>query len=273
MARRAEQLGFESLWLGDHLAVPTSDTSSARDKFYEALSVLGFLAGVTTSVKLGTGVIIIPYRHPVYLAGSLATADCLSGGRLIFGASSGWMEEEFRALGVPFRNRGPRTDEYLRVVQYLWETPRPHSFSGRFVDFRDIKYEPAPVQRPKIPLWIGGNSRAAMERAVKMGDAWFPLHIGTDRLRRRVDSFDEACQSLGREQRPLLAMNTSVDFKIKDEGASSGLFGSVDRVMASLGEYSDAGLDYLVSDFPREGIPEFVESMETFAERVIPAFR
>lgn len=270
VARRAEELGFDSVWLGDHVAVPVSDTTSARDRFYEILTVLGYLAGVTARVRLGTGVVIVPYRHPILAASALATADCLSGGRLVFGASAGWLPEEFAALGVPFRQRGARTDEYLQVIRYLWTSERPHSFHGRFVDFDDIKFMPPPLQRPHPPIWIGGNSRAAMRRAVLEGEAWFPLELSLDRLARRADDLARLAAEAGRREPPLLAMNTSVDFA-EGQPRAGDFCGPPARIVDEMGRYGEAGLDYAVVDFPRSSLGLLLETMERFVHDVVPA--
>jgi probable F420-dependent oxidoreductase len=272
VAQRAEALGFESLWLGDHLAVPASDENSARDRFYEAITTLGYLVGVTSRIQLGTGVLIVPYRHPILMATSLATADRLSNGRIIFGGASGWMEEEFEALSVPFERRGARTDEYLQVIKHLWTTPRPHTFHGRYVRFENIKFAPELFRVSPPPVWIGGNSRAAVQRAVDHGDAWFPLHISLERMERRVAHLRDLCEQRGREEQPVVAMSSSVDFGAPpQEAAPWGFQGSPEQLVEELRAYEEAGLDYLVLDFPRTSLQALCATMETFAERVMPA--
>lgn len=272
VAQRAEALAFESLWLGDHVAVPASDESSARDRFYEAITTLGYLAGVTSRIQLGTGVLIVPYRHPILMATSLATADRLSNGRIIFGGASGWMEEEFKALGVPFEKRGARTDEYLQVIKHLWTTPRPHTFHGRYVRFENIKFAPELIGASPPPVWIGGNSRASIRRAVDHGDAWFPLHISLERMERRVAHLRDLCEQRGREGQPFVAMSSSVDFGAPPQGAAPwGFHGFPEQLVDELHAYAEAGLDYLVLDFPRTSLQALCATMETFAERVMPA--
>ncbi|MBT7371258.1 MAG: TIGR03619 family F420-dependent LLM class oxidoreductase, partial [Gammaproteobacteria bacterium] len=263
----------ESLWLGDHVAVPVSDQSAARERFYEAMTVLGYLAGVTSTIQLGTGVLIVPYRHPLLVASQLATADRLSGGRVIFGGASGWLEGEFQALDIPFRNRGARTDEYLQAIKHLWTTPRPHTFEGRYVQFEDIKYAPQLYKEADPPpVWIGGNSRAAATRAVKYGDAWFPLHITRERLAGRKAYLLEQCQQFGREKPPLIAMGSSAEFVERaDAPQSYGFQGSAGQIVEELSAYSEAGLDYLVLDFPRASLKGLCATMEMFADKVIPA--
>jgi len=273
VAQEAETLGFDSLWLGDHVSVPLADDTAARDRFYEMVTTLGYLVGVTSRIKLGTGVMILPYRHPVFVASAVATAHELSGGRIIFGGASGWMKLEFSALGVPFKARGARTDEYIEVIKHLWTNPRPQSFHGSYVDFDNIKFSPELYPGEIPPMWIGGNSRAAASRAVDMGDAWFPLHLSVGNFERRLAYLFELCEQRGREGSPLVAMGSSIDFSPADGVAQAGFQGAVPEVFELIGCYRDLGLDYLILDFPRQSLEKFIESLAQFAEQVIPAFR
>src|SRR5215510_12702739 len=182
IAQKAEALGFDSLWVPDHVVLPTTiksrypynDTGKfniqVAQGFLEPLAALGFLAGVTKRIRLGTWVLVLPHRNPIVTAKTFATLDVLSGGRMILGAGIGWMEEEITLLGAPFNKRGALSDEYLRAMKELWTNPDPQ-FEGQFVRFSGIKCEPKPVQQP-FPVWIGGHSVRAMRRVVELGDGW-----------------------------------------------------------------------------------------------------
>ncbi len=182
-ARMAEESGFDSLWVSDHVVVPRDMTTPypyTRDgrfpvppdtPYLEAVATLLYVAGCTERIALGTSVCIVPWRNPVLLAKQLATLDVLSGGRLIFGAGAGWFPEEFQAMGVPFEHRGTRTDEYLQVTLALWTQDRP-SFAGRFYQVEDVGFAPKPLQQPHPPVWIGGDSDSARRRAGRFGQAW-----------------------------------------------------------------------------------------------------
>lgn len=182
-ARMAEDAGFESLWVSDHIVVPRDMTTPypyTRDgrfpvppdmPYLEAVATLLYVAGCTERIALGTSVCIIPWRNPVLLAKQLATLDVLSGGRLIFGGGTGWFPEEFLALDVPFEHRGTRTDEYLQVMLALWTAEAPR-FAGRFYSIDNVGFAPKPLQRPHPPLWIGGDSANALRRAGRFGQAW-----------------------------------------------------------------------------------------------------
>ena len=160
VAQQAEALGFDSVWVSDHIVVPRSAIPRFGEVFFEPFTTLAYVAGKTKRVRLGTSVIILPYRHPLFMGKALATLDVLSGGRVIVGAAVGWLAEEFEALGIPFTERGARSDEALKVMRALWTEAEP-KFEGKFFRFAGIRAEPKPLQKPHPPIWIGGNSPAA----------------------------------------------------------------------------------------------------------------
>ena len=171
-AQRAEQLGFESVLAGDHIVLPTGGTtqypytatgafaSPADEPFLETLTLLGYLAASTSTIKLGSTVIIVPYRNPVLQAKMFASLDVLSHGRLICGVGVGWLEKEFETLGVPYAARGAVTDEWLAIFKVLW-TERDPAYHGTYYRFSGIQFWPKPVQQPSIPIWVGGHTRRA----------------------------------------------------------------------------------------------------------------
>ena len=179
LARRGEELGFGFLSTGDHLIAPRQIRSrypySVSGEYGNALSfldqptLLSFVAAATSSIRLVTGVLVVPYRSPIHTAKVLATIDVLSGGRLTVGCGVGWMREEFEILDVPpFEERGAVTDEYIRIFRELWTSDDPE-FHGAYCDFSGVVFEPKPVQRPHPPIWIGGESRRAHQAG---GDPW-----------------------------------------------------------------------------------------------------
>jgi len=183
VARKAEDLGYHSLWVSDHIVTPRRLDSpypggrypvQPEWPFLEPVSTLLFAAAVTRRVRLGTSVLVITQRQPVVLAKELATLDVLSEGRLIFGAGAGWMKEEFQALNVPIADHGPRMAEYLEVIRRCWTEDDP-SFDGRFYKLGDVGFYPKPVQKPHPPIWIGGWADGALRRAARYGDAWHAM--------------------------------------------------------------------------------------------------
>ena len=183
----AEAAGFDSVWVSDHLILPRSvesfypygkdgiATFLPDDDYYEPLAALTYLAGCTSTVKLGTHVLILPYRHPVLTAKLLSTLDVLSNGRVILGAGVGWMEEEFSALGLDtYSKRGKVTDEYIMLFKELWTQTNP-DFQGEHYQIANVGFAPKPVQNPHPPIWIGGHTGPAIRRAAKFGDGWLPI--------------------------------------------------------------------------------------------------
>lgn len=182
-ARMAEEAGFESLWLGDHVAVPRGDPDD--DDRLEALSALAFLAGVTTRVRLAVGVLVMPQRQPVLLAKQLSSIDRLSGGRLTVGVGVGHVAEELDAFGVTMAERGARTDECIEAMFALWH-PGEATFSGRWVQFAGVVERPTPLQHPHPPIIVGGHAEAALRRAAQVGDGWFGWDLDVARTARKI---------------------------------------------------------------------------------------
>src|SRR3990167_4485502 len=169
IARRVDALGFDSLWTGDHVSFHTP--------LYESLTLLASYAGITSRVKLGACVYLLALRQPAVAAKVTSTLDALSGGRLIFGVGVGGENpKEFELTGAPHKERGARVTEGIDVVRTLWRDT-PASFDGRFTKFSGVSIDPKPVQRPGPPIWIGGRSDAALDRAGRQGDGWVP-HVG-----------------------------------------------------------------------------------------------
>ena len=176
--RLAENLGFGFLMISDHVAVTPDVQALYPAPFYDPFVLLAWAAGITTKMKIGTTVAILPYRHPLQTARIAANIDRLSGGRFIFGVGVGWAKQEYEALGVPFEHRGAISNEYLQVIRKCW-TEDLVSHEGRWVSFHDVHTAPRPLRAPHPPIWVGGSSEAALRRAVRYGDAWHPIRFRT----------------------------------------------------------------------------------------------
>ncbi|WP_112243114.1 TIGR03619 family F420-dependent LLM class oxidoreductase [Kribbella monticola] len=196
-ARLAEEAGFESLWVGDHIALPENDDDPREQPRIEALIALAHLAALTQRIRLGAGVIVLPQRQPVLLAKQLASIDHLSNGRLTVGIGVGYVEPELNALGVSLAERGARTDEYLAAMRVLWDEPAPH-FDGRFVAFADVFERPRPVQRPHPPIVVGGQSAAAYRRAIQQGNGWYGWDLDLDRTASALSDLRESSKRWSR---------------------------------------------------------------------------
>jgi probable F420-dependent oxidoreductase len=197
VARAAEAAGFESLWGGEHVVLPDPQAPPSpmapTDRILDPVIALTYCAAVTTRVRLGTGIIILPQRNPLVLAKELASLDALSNGRLIVGIGVGYLEPEFRALGAPFERRGAVTDDYLAAMQAIWSQAKP-VYRGRFVSFADVQAHPQPMQRPYPPIVVGGRTAAAFRRAVQHGHGWYGFALDHDATARALAGLREAAQ-------------------------------------------------------------------------------
>jgi probable F420-dependent oxidoreductase len=209
VCRRAEAAGFESLWGGEHVILPSKIESSypytADGKIPampdtpipDPLIWLAFAAAAAPSMRLGTCILIVPQRNPLILAKELATLDQLSGGKVELGLGVGWLEEEFDALGVPWARRGARNDEYIEAMRTLWSGPEVE-FHGEFVDFPKVTCSPRPVQ-PTIPILVGGDSDVAIRRAARLADGYFPGEGDVDRLAGLIERVRRAAEEADRD--------------------------------------------------------------------------
>ncbi len=209
-AQAAEEYGFDSLWVSDHVVVPRNLSSRypyrADGEFpvqpdtpmLDPIATLLFVAGVTQRAKLGTTVLVLPMRNPIITAKMLASLDVLSGGRLILGAGAGWMREEFDLLGMPFERRGARTDDYIQLFKALWTEDNP-SFHGKLLQVEDVGFAPKPLQRPHPPIWVGGHSKPALRRAGRLGDAWHAAFVGPEGLREEYQQVRRYAEEAGRD--------------------------------------------------------------------------
>jgi len=195
VARAAEDAGFESLWGGEHVVLPDPQAPPSpmapEDRALDPVVALTYIAAHTRRVRLGTGIIILPQRNPLVLAKELASLDVLSGGRLIFGVGAGYLEPEFRALGVPFEHRGPRTIEFVEAMIAVWSQAKP-AYRGRLFSFGGIQSHPQPVQQPHPPIVIGGHSPMAYRRAVEHGNGWYGYALDLEGTGRALAGLREA---------------------------------------------------------------------------------
>jgi probable F420-dependent oxidoreductase len=200
VAQAAEAAGFESLWTGEHVVLPDPQVApSPLPPHYPILDpaiALSFLAAHTHTIKLGTGIIILPQRNPLVLAKELASLDVVSKGRLIFGVGVGYLKPEFDALGVSFEHKGARAIDYLQAMQAVWTQAAP-TYAGRFVNFGGIQAKPQPVQQP-LPIVIGGHTKAAYERAVRHAHGWYGFALDVAATERCLAGLHEAAQTVER---------------------------------------------------------------------------
>ena len=271
---RAEELGYDSLWTIDHVIAPTANAAQFG-LLYDPLVVLGLAAGITERIQLGVSVLVLPYRHGVLTAKMVATLDQLSNGRALVGVGSGWNAAESAILGLPFEERGPMTDEWIRVMRELWTNPEP-SFSGRYTQFSDVEFRPPPVQRPHPPIWVGGSSPAALRRTAEFGDAWHPINRTPDQLRDGYAEVARLCERFGREWPPILAPRLDARLVLDERGgpapAHAGhlLEGSPEAFVEQVEELRRIGVEHLVLEFVGRDAEHYFEQVDAFARDVRP---
>jgi alkanesulfonate monooxygenase SsuD/methylene tetrahydromethanopterin reductase-like flavin-dependent oxidoreductase (luciferase family) len=235
-AQTAEGLGFDLLMISDHIAVTPDVAEQYPAPFYEPFTTLAWLAGLTRQIRLGTTVLILPYRHPLLTARMAANLNDLSGGRLVLGVGIGWARQEFDALGVPFRDRGRLTDLHLLAIRVAW------------ADGEDYR-------AGQIPVWVGGNSDAALRRAVRLGDAWHPLRFSPDWLTGALDRLKSIAADLQRPQpalMPRIALQLTATPVTGDDRLAG--HGTIGQITGDLDMLRSLGADTVVLD-PFNGDP------------------
>lgn len=297
LAETGEGLGFDVMWVNDHVIMPRSIESQypytatgqfnefgETGEYLEQLTLLSYLASRTSRVKLLTSVMVVPYRDPVLTAKVLATADVLSDGRLIVGCGAGWMREEFAALGrPPYDQRGSVTEEYIRIFLNLWTEDEP-SYSGRYASYSDIRFEPKPIQHPHPPIWIGGESLPALRRTARVGDAWFPIidnprnPLDTPgRFAAGVSRMRQVAREEGRDPDTIdvaFAINIYDDTRehLGRDGKRRVFTGNAEQIASDISAYASSGVKCVMFGFeidPSSPNPT-LEQMQRFAENVRP---
>ncbi|MCH9671694.1 MAG: LLM class F420-dependent oxidoreductase [Gammaproteobacteria bacterium] len=295
IAERAESLGYALLSVSDHLVVPRqikpeypySDTgefawtADGSADCMEQFTLLGWLAAVTSTIRLLTSVIVIPHRNPLFMAKSIATTDQLSGGRVTLGCGAGWMREEFEALNIPdFDARGRVTNEYIEVMKTLWSESIA-SYSGEFIQFDGVAAEPKPVQNPHPPFWIGGESLAALRRAAAIGDAWYPFgsnpKFRMDTIESYVarrDKLFSLAEANGRDPASIdLAYNCAFHSETEQRRADGErlLFtGTPEQRAEDIRALAGTGVSTMMVNVTSTDRSEMLDRMEAFSRDVMP---
>jgi probable F420-dependent oxidoreductase len=288
VAEEAERLGFDSVWVHDHVIMPSGVTSRypysetgaspfCVDQYiYDPLAVMAAIGARTSRVAIGTSVLIVPYRNPLVLAKQLATIDRISHGRVILGIGVGWMREEFEALGIGdyWEQRGSVTDEFMAVCLDLWTQTGPSSFAGRWVRYEQVGANPRPLQKPYVPIWVGGKTPAAFRRVARYASGYHTITSTPAQVADEVRSVREAVERAGRDPD---------EIAISMLWAGLGVRG-VARTLDAIGEYQRAGMHHLVgipwlldrspADLSDAGrLDATLENMRVFAAEVLRALR
>jgi len=288
-AQQAEALGFYCITVADHVIVPraisvpypyTIDGKYPGMGYHlETLVTMGFLAGATKRIRFVTSVMILPYRNPIVTAKMLASLDVLSGGRVIVGAGVGWMKEEFETLRTEdYAERGKVTDEYIAAFRELWTSDNP-SFNGKYCSFSNIIFQPKPVQKPTIPIWIGGHSSQAIRRAARLGDGWHPIGgvptipLEPAGIKQDMDTLFDFAAKAGRDPNKIrVALKGSLFDREKQitPGKRRRFIGSAEEIASDIRDYRSAGVDTMIFDVRRPSMTETLERMEWMTKEVFP---
>jgi probable F420-dependent oxidoreductase len=280
----AEGSGYDSVWAGDHVLVPAE---AKRMRFFaDPFVTLAFVAGRSSTLLLGTSVVIAPLRNPLVLAKQAATLDFICNGRLILGLGAGWLQREFEYLGVPFHERGQRFDETLRILKAAWASV-PAQFSGRFYTFDDAVLEPQPVQPGGPAIWIGGTSDRALRRAALLGDGWHADDLQASEVARVRERLSALAAPAGRKvdvstrvtTRVMDVAMTSASAPTRAEGyyrgadAWSGIVGRGPELLEQVAEYAAAGSTHFIAQFEHQTVEQHVGAIRVFADVVIKPWR
>jgi probable F420-dependent oxidoreductase len=271
LAVRAETLGFASVWVHDHVFNAGHVFRRIGHKpYYEPLTLLSYVAARTERVGLGTSVLVLPYHNAIRLAKIAATLDVLSGGRLILGVGVGAVAPESEAMGSPYTERGAITDEAIAVMKALWTQEDP-SFAGKYARFSGMPFSPKPLQRPHIPALIGGNSRTAIRRAVRLGDGWHPLAVSPDRLAQAIRDLHAQAQAAGRA---ISEIPVSLSIPLGPSSAQRAALGTEPgEIIRTIQAYADVGVQLLAISGQTDQMTEILPVMDLLAREVLPAFR
>ena len=281
LARRSEELGFDGVFLSDHLTLPTVPGSRypyrsdgalplrPDQDVLEPVTTATYLAAVTSRVQLGFSVLVLPYRHPVLNAKMLATLDVLSAGRLIVGVGVGWMEEEFLALGSDFPHRGQVTDEHIQLMKSLWTRDEP-DFSGQHYRFSEMTMYPKPVQKPHPPIWTGGITTRALLRAARLSDGWHGIRMNPEGIADVAHRLQRMREGSGQDFRGFeVSLRAGLDLTRTELPPSRNpLRGSPEQVADDVQRYRDAGLTYLVLEPRARDAEELTSQIEQLVEQV-----
>lgn len=299
VARKADALGYDFVTACDHIVIPEANRRLIGPRWYDAVATLSYVAAMTSRVRLLTSVVVLPYRNPFTIAKSIATLDVLSRGRVIFGVGVGHLKPEFEALKVPYQDRGPMTDECIRIIKRLW-TEDSVTYEGRYYQCRDVVLEPKPVQKP-LPIWIGGNSKLAVKRAVTMAEGWTPFSLPPEEFQEGAGYGQRLAMQTGRKEPlalvapigPVLRHEDAaprrspeeVERRVQEAAGDSRFYRdilsrnlasipltSAEEMAGRIEKVRAAGATHCNVGFRYRELSHYLEAMEWFAGEVMPRF-
>lgn len=278
VARTADELGFDSVSIPEHFLVPTQAAEVMGGFWPHALTAMAFVAGATSRLVVDSSVIVLPLHDPIALAKAVSTLDLLSGGRVRVSIGVGNLEREFKTVRVPFHQRGRIADEYLAAMVELWTSENP-VFHGKHVDFEGVVFEPRPVQIPHPPIWVGGNSPAAMRRAARH-DGWFPNGLNPTQLAEGLDYLRSQPEFASRTRpfdlmQSVNALVLTADHRlVGDANRSAGKPLNAQVVIDAIEELRASGVTWTSVPIPwADSLDEHIEGLQWIAEEIMPRVR
>ena len=271
IGKRAEELGFDSVWVNHHiLNVGYIFDRLGSKPYYDAITVLTWVAAHTERVRLGTTVLVLPYLNPLVLAKTLATVDVMSKGRLNVGVGVGALKPESDALGSTFETRGRYADESIKIMRELWESEDPE-FDGEFFSFSGVKFSPKPIQKPGPPILIGGASRAALRRVATLGDGWHPIRQSITDLKQNIATIHRLAEEAGRDPSEITGtVRTELDeLDSRSDVTESSMIGTADQLLATIEHYEEIGVSELVLSVSTDDVERIQRTQDRFAAQVI----
>lgn len=273
LAKWAEKLGYEMICVPEHHIIPRAHVELSGAHYFDAYTGMAYFAGATERIRVNSCIALLPTRHPIITAKALSTMDWLSGGRVTVTFAVGWLEQEFALLGVDFHKRGAMAEEYTQAIIELWTRDDP-VFEGRYVSFRDVAFEPKPVQKPHIPIWFGGDADAVLKRVARHATGWWPFLTRPDRIAERIDFIKSQPDYSGRLTDVFYGMSTGKigegHVVLDDPMARAGQ--SKQELIDQIGWLAAQGVTWTSVPTPElTDIQQYYDFTQWVAEEIMPA--
>jgi probable F420-dependent oxidoreductase len=273
LAKWAERLGYHSIPIPEHHIIPKAHVPLSGPHYFSAYPAMAYIAGATETIRVNSSIAILPVQHPIVTAKAIATMDWLSSGRVTVTFAVGWLKDEFDLLGIPFTERGARTEEYIQAILTLWTQDEPE-FEGRWVSFKDVAFQPRPVQNPHTPVWFGGDADAVMRRIARYADGWWPFLTKPEDIPARIDFIKSQPDYNGRLEDVFYGFSTSRvgegHVVIEDPKARPGQ--TKQEIIDRLGWFKALGVTMSSVPIPAVGcVDEYCDYTQWVAEEIMPA--
>jgi len=275
LAKWAEKLGYEMIAVPEHHIIPANHVELSGPFYFNAYTAMAHFSGATERIRVNSCIAILPAQHPIITAKALSTMDWLSSGRVTITFAVGWLEEEFGILGVPFHERGAMADEYIQAIVALWTEDNP-TFEGRYVSFRDVAFEPKPVQKPHLPVWFGGDAEPVLKRVARHAQGWWPFLTKPEAIPDRIDFIRSQPDYNGQLADVYYGMSTARvgegHVVLDDPGARAGQ--GKQEIIDRLGQFKSLGVTWSSVPIPPvSSIEGYYDYTQWIAEEIMPVVR